>query len=266
MSQEQALQGWSDRVGQAVLEWFTGWWQALFLGAQLLVLALSPSSYRQESGRAVMRQIYHAGGPGLPGFTALMALFNVVVIRIVVATAFAYGLSAFALETIVRVLVLELIPLVAALYVAVNYSVPAAAELYDLRRDGSFERMSARGVSPLGQWVLPRVLGAAFAVPLLALVSCIISLVLAYVAIYGFTSAGLPAYNRAVGHIFDSVVTLIFGLKTMLFAFTVALQPAANSLRRLPRGWSRTRVELRGLMQMLVVLLLIETVSLLGNY
>ena len=71
----------------------------------------------------MLRHIYAAAGPGLAGFTTLMALFNVVLIRIVVVTAFAYGLSQYALNMVVRVLVLELVPLVAALFVAINYSV-----------------------------------------------------------------------------------------------------------------------------------------------
>ena len=49
-----------------------------------------------------------------------MALFNVVLIRIVVVTAFAYGLSQYALNMVVRVLVLELVPLVAALFVTIR--------------------------------------------------------------------------------------------------------------------------------------------------
>lgn len=253
-------------LGHGALQWLGRWWRVLFVGAQLAVLALSPSSYRQESGAAVLRQIYLAAAPGLPGFTMLMALFNVVVIRILVVTAFAYGLSSYALDAVVRVLVLELIPLVAALYVAVAYAIPGGSELYKLRRAGGLERLRARGQDPLGREVLPRVLAGVFAVLLLAAVSCVISLVLAYVAVHGFTTAGVASYNRAVGHIFNPAVTLIFGLKTVLFAVAVALLPVANALRDLPHRPSRTSVELQGLVQMFVLMLAIEVASLIGNY
>ena len=56
----------------------------------------------------------------LPWFTALSALVSLVIIRIVLVTALSYGLSRFALEMVVRVLVLELIPLSAALFVALR--------------------------------------------------------------------------------------------------------------------------------------------------
>ena len=45
----------------------------------------------------------------LPWFTLLAALVSLVLIRIVVVTAVSYGLSRYALEMVVRVLVLELI-------------------------------------------------------------------------------------------------------------------------------------------------------------
>lgn len=254
---------WRGMLGQLLYRWIS-WWEVLFIGAQLMVLAFSPSSYRRGARATVLRQLYWAAGPSLPGFTILMAIFNVVVIRIMVVTAFAYGLSAFALQAIVRVLVLEIIPLVAALYVAINYSVPGASEVYD--SEWRRQARSSTAGHPLSREVLPRVMGSVFAVLLLAAVSCVVSLLLAYVAIYGFTMAGVPAYNRSVGQIFNPSVTLIFGLKTVLFALSVAVLPVANALRHFASTTSRTRVELRGLMQMFSLLFLIEIAALVGNY
>ena len=105
-----------------------------------------------------------------------------------------------------------------------------------------------------------------FAVLLLAALSCFLSLVLAYIAVHGFTLAGVPSYNHAVGNIFNPVVSLIFSMKTLLFAIAVALLPVANALRDIPRRASRTSVELQGLVQMFVLMLVIEIASLIGNY
>jgi phospholipid/cholesterol/gamma-HCH transport system permease protein len=261
-----SLYGWLLGVGRGAVRWLYGWWTVIFIGAQVAVLAFSPSSYGPEGRQAVLRHVYYASGPGMPGFTILMALFNVVLIRILVVTAFAYGLTQYALDAVVRVLVLELIPLIAALYVAVEYTIPGGSELYKLRRAGHLDALRARGVEPLSQEVLPRVLAGMFAVLLLALLSCLISLVLAYIAVHGFTLAGAASYNHAVGNIFNPVVSLIFCLKTLLFALAVALLPVANALRDISRRASRTSVELQGLVQMFVLMLVIEIASLVGNY
>ena len=261
-----SLHAWMMNAARGVLQWLRRWWLVVWVGAQLAVLAFSPSSYRREGRGVVLQQIYQAAGPGLPGFTTLMALFNVVVIRIVVVTALAYGLTQYALDAVVRVLVLELIPLAAAIFVAVEYTIPGGSELYKLRRAGGFERLRAQGVDPLSREVLPRVLAGISAVWLLVSISCVISLVLAYIAVHGFTLAGVASYNHAVGHIFNPVVSLIFAMKAMLFSIAVALLPVANALRELPRKTSRTSVELQGLVQMFVLMLVIEIASLVGNY
>ena len=56
-------------------------------------------------------------------------------IPFVVATALSYGLSQYALEVLVRTLILELIPLYAALFVAVRYTMPEAQRMRGLLAD-----------------------------------------------------------------------------------------------------------------------------------
>ena len=41
-------EGWLLGLGRSLLRWLQGWWQMLFIGAQLVVLAFSPSSWREH--------------------------------------------------------------------------------------------------------------------------------------------------------------------------------------------------------------------------
>ena len=108
-------------------------WQAvvrnLNTSALLLSMMLSPSSYRGAGRAAVARHLYLGTAPMLPWFTLFVAMASLVLIRIVVVTAASYGLSQYALETVIRVLVLELIPLTSALFVAVNVTLPGGVVL-----------------------------------------------------------------------------------------------------------------------------------------
>ncbi len=253
--------------GLAAQDWLHGWWQMLKLGAVLLVLAMAPSSWRQPGHRhALARHVYLAGGPLLPGFTLLSALLSLVLIRIVLVTALSYGLSQNALEMLVRVLVLELIPLTAALYAALRATLPNSADIALLRRRGGFEALVQQGLDPLRQEVLPRVLAGMFAVALLAAVSCGLSLLLAYVSVHGFTLGGFERYTRTVGRVFNPAVSLIFALKLGFFSIAVALIPMASVLHGAVRSRRKGPVELQALVRMLLVLLVIEAASLLGNY
>ena len=246
--------------------WCLNWWRIIHLGAVILVLALSPSSYSRQRWPVLATHVYQATAPVLLWFIALSALFGVVLIRIVVVTATGMGLSQYAVEMVVRVLVLELIPLAAALFVALRCSIGQAEEILNLRRQGVFEQLQAEGKDALHWLVLPRALAGIFAVFTLVALSALVSLLLAYLNIYGLSPWALDAYLHLVGRVFSPEVTLIFAFKTFFFALTVALVPLASSLYDPVDPGQRASTELQLLMRLFMALLLIQLVSLLGNY
>jgi phospholipid/cholesterol/gamma-HCH transport system permease protein len=242
-------------------------WQAvvrnLNTSALLVTMMLSPSSYRGAGRAAVARHLYLGTAPMLPWFTLLVAMASLVLIRIVVVTAASYGLSQYALETVIRVLVLELIPLTSALFVAVNVTLPGGLALS--RQAARHER--AAGTDGLASEAMPRVLAGMFAVITLAVVSCVVSLVLAYAVVHGPTHQAFDSYTRKVGQVFNPAVTLIFVLKTLFFALAVSLIPTVSGVNREPVSFGRVDLpEVQGLLRMFLLILLIEVASLVGNY
>jgi phospholipid/cholesterol/gamma-HCH transport system permease protein len=266
MTPTTSLTGALAELARTAGAWLVGWWRMVHLTAVLLVLALSRSSYGPEDRRALARHIDLGTGQSLLWFTVLSTLISLVVIRIVLVTALSYGLSQYALEMVVRVLVLELIPLAAALFAALRCTIPLAAEVAALRSRSAWDEAAARGADPLRHEVLPRVVAGVFCALMLAAVSCVVTLVAAYLSAYGFTTSGFAAYTRTVGHVFSPAVSLIFGLKILFFGITVALMPIAAALDAAPRRRANTSVELQGLVRMFLVIVLIEVASLVGNY
>ena len=260
---------WHSRLtqtSQSVRQWFVEWWQLVHLGAVILVLALSPSSYSRENRLVLGRHVYTSTAPVLLGFSLLCALVTVVLTRIVMVTALSYGLSQYALQLVIRVLVLELIPLTAALFVALRCTIPDGAELTALQASGELDKMRRQGVEPIRREVLPRVVAGMFAGITLAALSCVVALVVAYVAVYGFVVSGLAGYTRLFGQVFTPAVTLIFVLKTVFFCLAVSLIPMASALYGMRGASIRSSAEMRGLVRMFAVLLLVEVASLVGNY
>jgi len=249
--------------------WLKDWWRLTYLGAVLLVLVLSPSSYRADRRPALLRQVYTNTAPILLGFSVLCALATVVLTRIVLTTALSYGLTQYALQVLIRVLVLELIPLTAALFVALRCTIPDGAEISELQRSGEMARQRQRGIDPLRTEVLPRVVSGILAGITLAALSSVVALVVAYWVGYGFTWSGFAAYTRLFGQIFSPAVCMILILKTLLFSIVVSLIPMASALyglRGLHGQGVRTSTELHALVRMLALMLLIEVASLMGNY
>lgn len=249
---------WRDRLHGLV--------RLLHLGALVLALALSPSTYRPPWRAPLAAQVVRAALPLLLWFTVLAALVSVVLTRIVLVTAMSYGLSQLALEMVVRVLVLELIPLSAALAVALRVSMPLAGELAALRLHGGMERLRSAGQDPLRGEIAPRMLAAFFCVLLLAALAGVVALVLAYLMAHGFSPWAFERYTRMVGQIFNPAVLLVFVLKTGALALGVSLLPMGTALHGQPRGKGLAGLELQGLTRLLLAALLVEVAALAGNY
>ncbi|MDB5930468.1 MAG: ABC-type transport system ipermease component [Polaromonas sp.] len=266
MNPSATWHGRLTRTSRTVQSWFIEWWQLMHLGAMIMVLTLSPSSYSRESRVVLGRHIYLNTAPILLGFSLLCALVTMVLTRIVLVTALSYGLSQYALQVVIRVLVLELIPLTSALFVALRCTIPDGAELMALQAGGALDEMRRQGVEPIRREVLPRVVAGMFSGLTLAALSCVVAVVVAYLTVYGFTVSGLAGYTRLFGQVFTPVVSLIFVLKTVLFCLSVSLIPMASALYGMRGASVRSSAEMRGLVRMFAVILLVEVASLVGNY
>jgi len=254
------------RSVRAPLRWCVGWGRIVWFGAVLLALALSSSTRQPAVRRATARHVVQDTAPILAGFSILCALLTLIITRIVVVTARSYGLSQYALEMVIRVLVLELIPLTAALFVALRCTIPNGAALASLRHRGRFHEIRREGHDPLALEAVPRMLAGVFSTATLAALSGVVAIVLAYLAANGLSGAGFEAYTRVFGRVFNGTVSLILLLKTALFALAVSVIPMASALQDLQTRGSRESAALQGLVRMFAVLLVLEAVSLVGNY
>jgi phospholipid/cholesterol/gamma-HCH transport system permease protein len=240
------------------------WQFMLQFGAVALLLLCTPSSY-QPTWRVITAQhLYTSTWKVLPWFTALTGLLSLVLIRIVVVTALSYGLSQYALQMVVRVLVLELIPLSAALFVALRAGLAFNAGAADNTDTARVRKVSDLSLMRLRSQLMPRVLADAFSVLALAMVSSVIALVLAYLVVYGLSPWGLPGFTRTVGQVFDLAVSLGFVLKVLFFSLAVAVVPMAASLECARTDRDSTMQP--GAVRLFVVLFLLEASFLVVNY
>ena len=266
MVQPPTLSAGANRLGSAFLAWVAGWRRVFFFGALALVMAFSRATYDPINRTAIARQIHLTTWQILPWFTLLSALISLVLIRIVVVTAVNYGLSQYALEMVVRVLVLELIPLVAALFVTLRSALAVNPSVSGINIPRNLDGLAADDTERIRDELVPRVIGYAFSVLTMAVVSSLVALVLAYLGVYGFSPWGLPGYTRTVGQIFDIAVTLGFLIKTLLFSLAVAVIPIAASLDT-PRQTLDGAIPVQpGTVRLFMALVLVEGLSLTVKY
>ena len=243
-----------------------GWWRMMHTAALLLVMALSPSLYVRDNRHLVSARICVFASQILPRFVVLSALLSIVLIHIVVVTAQSYGLSQFALGMVVRVLVVELLPLSAALFVTLRADLAAHDEFAAILKRGVSLSLSDVSTGPLRQAILPRVIANALAVISLTTISGVMALFIAYVSVYGLTPWGLDSFTRTVGQVFEPIVILSLGLKTLLFSLAVATIPVTAGLVGLhDRGHAPVTVP-QGTVRLFIMLILIEVFSLSVEY
>jgi phospholipid/cholesterol/gamma-HCH transport system permease protein len=236
----------------------------LQFGAIVLVMAFTPSTHNRAYRTATARRLYTSTWQVLPWFTSLAALLSLVLIRIVMVTALSYGLSQYALQMVVRVLVLELIPLSAAMFVALRSGLAFNAGALTHATPRHTHKVADLNQQQLRTELTPRVLADAFSVLALAMLSSVIAMVLAYLMVYGLSPWGLPGFTRTVGQVFDLAVSLGFALKVFLFSLAVAIVPMAASLEQVAQATTNTMQP--GAVRLFLVLLILEAASLAAKY
>ncbi|MCP5269504.1 MAG: ABC transporter permease [Zoogloeaceae bacterium] len=253
-------------TSQGPAAWAASWWRMLHVGALLFAIALSPSTYSPLNRHAIAQQICISARQMIPWFTLLSALLSLVIVHIVVVTAQSYGLSQFALGTVIRVLVVELLPLSAALYVALRAGMGSSAEFEAMQHFSTLRARPTKDGDPLRSTVLPHVISSTIAVFTLVAISGGMALFLSYVGVYGITPWGLSNFSRVIGQVFDPVVIMSLGLKTLLYAAAVATIPATVSMEDPRDGHGASVATLQGTVRLFVVLIIIEILSLTAEF
>ena len=243
------------------------WRRLLRFAGIATVAALSPSAYGPLARAVAVRQIHLTAWKILPGYLAAATLLSLLLIEVVVVSARQYGVAQYSLELVLRVLVLELVPLLTALIVALRSGAAIGAEIAMMSYRGELDDAEEAGASPLHAELVPRIAGAAMSVLSLTTLGCAIAVWLSYVVFYGFTPAGLPEFTRIVSNVFDGVELIVFGLKCMLFGLAVATIPAATGLEA-ERGVIKSlpAVVLGGLIKLFFAIVTIEVASLMVKY
>jgi phospholipid/cholesterol/gamma-HCH transport system permease protein len=167
---------------------------------------------------------------------------SLVITRIVVVTALSYGLSQYALEMVVRVLVLELLPISAAIFVALRYMAPISSDVAMMQRESQLASWR-EDQTVLRDELMPRVLAGVVSVLTLTAVSAVLALLIAYVVVYGLSPWGFDAYTRMVGRVFGPAIALGFAVKSLLFSLAVGVIPiAASMMNESTSGGSKEKV------------------------
>lgn len=250
----------------ATLAWFRAWGTVARFAFAMAVAAVAPSSYTPRMLTIATRQLYFTAWQALAGFTLFSALFTVLTVEITVQAARGFGLESYALELVFRALVLEILPLLTALLVALRSGAAISTEVALMRISGELDAMRKEDIDPLEREFLPRVLATAASLVSLTVMSCSVALVAAYVSMYGLTPWGFDEYTRVVAQVFSPAALSGFTLRCVAFGGAVAVIPIAAGVDATHDMKSAPVAVMGGMVRLFFALGLIEAASLAVKY
>lgn len=253
-------------TAQAFVGWFRAWRHIGRFALAAFAAAFARSTYTPITRTAALHQVYFTAWQPLPGFVLFSTVLSLVVIQVTITAARGYGLAGYALELVFRVLVLELVPFVTALMVALRSGSAFNTEVALMHASGELAAMRDARVDPMQREFVPRLVAAALSVVSLTVLSCAIALVLAYLVMYGFSPWGFEEYTRTIANVFSLPILAGFLLKGAAFGVVVAAIPISAGLQATHDLKSAPIAVMGGMVRLVLALALIEIVSVAAKY
>ncbi len=246
-------------------------WNAVACGMfSFLARAVSQLADRATWNRAtfdvVVKQIYFTAVQILHVFLGYALVISWLIVSIILSTARDFGLTAFATEMAIRVLVLELLPFLTALFIALRSGSAINTEVALMQVNNELDALAHCKVPPMQFEFLPRLIGGVVSVVALASLAGLLALFLAYLSIYGPSMAGFEPFTATVAKIFDFRIVAGLTVKCALFGLAVTLIPVTAGLETPKKMFMVPVSVLRGMMRVFFAIVAIEVLSLALKY
>lgn len=255
-----------EHEARDAVHWFLAWGRAARFAFSVVAAVLSPKLYTPRARMATTRQIYFTAWQVLPGFALFATALGMVVVQITLSTARRFGLEQYALELIFRALVLELMPLLTALFVALRSGSAISTEIALMRVAGEFQDLEAEGIEPFERDFVPRVAASAVSVFALTTLACLFVTALSYVVLYGLSPWGFGPFTRTVALVFTPLALVALVMKCIAFGAAVAVIPISAGLDATRDPKSAPVAVMGGMVRLFFALGLIEIVALAAKY
>lgn len=255
-----------ESLGAKVSQWFIIAYTLFAFLARALRALLHTGTWNRATYDVMVKQVYFTAVQILPIFLGYALLISWLMINIILNTARDFGLTEFATEMTIRVLILELLPFLAALFIALRSGSAINTEVALMQVHNELDALAHCQVSPMQFEFLPRLIGGVISMLTLAGLACLLTLGLAYVSIYGLNMAGLDTFNQTIAKIFAPSVVVGFFLKGVLFGLVVTLIPITAGLETPKKLFMVPVSVLRGMMRVFFAIVAIEGVSLALQY
>ena len=260
------LTNFIERTGAKTVGWWSTSYGVLRFLTQVLSTVADPSTWNRATLDTIIKQIYFTAVQILHIYLIYVVVISWVIIDITLSTAREVGLFDTAAEMIIRVLSLELLPFLTALLIALRSGSAINTEVALMKVNNELDALSHCRVEPMQFEFLPRIAGGIASVIGLTILGGILTLFMAYAAIYGMSTAGLSAFTTTVASVYSPQVLVGLVVKCAFFGLALTTLPMAAGMETPKKLFMVPVSVLRGMMRVFLALVLIEVVSLVLKY
>src|SRR4030042_6757124 len=175
-----------------------------------------------KTWRMIRDQVYDVGFGTLP-FILVIYIFTGLVSTVQTVYQIVGPMPKYILGyTVGRMVLIELGPVLTALMVTGRCASSMAAEIGTMRVTEQIDALEVMAIDPYRFLSLPRIIGTIIALPMLAVISEAVALVVSAVYAHYFLNIPFSLYNYGLVHFFFA--RDLFGglIKTVVFSFVIA--------------------------------------------
>jgi phospholipid/cholesterol/gamma-HCH transport system permease protein len=204
--------------------------------------------------------IYKSGARALMVTALVGFLVGIVVSYLSALTLRSYGAGLYIIDILGLSIIRELGPMLVAILLAGRSGSAMTAQLGVMRVTEEIDAMKTMGLSPTMRLVLPKVLGLAFAMPLITLWSVTAALIGGWVAAYTLLGIGLEYFFQALPSAVHPANLWIAIVKSVTFGAAIAFSACHFGLRVKPNTESVAAGITSSVVTSITVVILIDAV------
>lgn len=240
------------------------WGEVLRFAGVAIRGVFSRATYNSATREVVARQIYFTAWQIIGGYVVFVAIFSLLVTHILASAARNYGVYEYALEFTLRALVLETVPLLTALFVALRTGAAISTEVSLMRIRNEIGALERAGIDPVRLELIPRVIGGTFSVLSLTAIGVAVSVLCAHFVVTGYRpwSSATGDLKLVIAGVFDGTAMALLWGKALLFGLAVTIIPIAESMNAPRKMFYAPISVLHGMVRLFFAVMLIEVTAL----
>jgi phospholipid/cholesterol/gamma-HCH transport system permease protein len=230
MGQKGLLQ-FFENIGDYVIHTFKYYLDLFTFSVTCMFSIAHPKTYNPASRVIFVRQIYSTSLRLIPAFLILAVSLGTVFMGAIISVAISYSLEDHIGEILVKFALVELVPFLTALLVAVRIGSKTNSQIAIMETTNEIHTLEKYNINIIHYLVTPQILGGMLSFLFLVTTFAIVMTISGYVFLYFSINMEFCQYLRILIATATIKDVLLFVVKNLLFGFAIITIPCFNGLK-----------------------------------